>query len=81
MKQASQISLFIAITCWAALVGAILYSHIAYFPGYLSHLPDSNKIITEYGVQDEKILEDSSSTHHSIKHHCSYLQLEVQDKA
>lgn len=52
MKQARQISLLIAITCWAALVGAILYSHIVYFPGYLSHLPDSNKIITEYGVQD-----------------------------
>lgn len=52
MKQARQISLLITITCWASLVGATLYSHIVYFPGYLSHLPDSNKIITDYGVQD-----------------------------
>ncbi|WP_276502751.1 hypothetical protein [Terrimonas pollutisoli] len=52
MTQARQISLFLAITSWAALVGAILYSHIVFFPGYLSHLPESNKIITDFDIQD-----------------------------
>jgi hypothetical protein len=30
-----------------------MYSHIVYFPPYLSHLPESNKLITgEYGLQE-----------------------------
>lgn len=52
MNKARQTSLFFAITSWAALVGAILYSHIVFFPGYLSHLPESNKIITDFDIQD-----------------------------
>ncbi|MFC0771468.1 hypothetical protein [Terrimonas alba] len=52
MAQARQISLFFAIISWAALVGAILYSHIVFFPGYLSHLPESNIIITDFDIQD-----------------------------
>lgn len=53
MTQARQLSLFTAITFWAIIVGGIVYSHIAYFPSYLSHLPESNNLINgEYGLKD-----------------------------
>ena len=53
MTQARKISLFTAITLWATIVGGVVYSHIAYFPSYLSHLPESNSMITgEYGLKD-----------------------------
>jgi uncharacterized membrane protein YhaH (DUF805 family) len=53
MQQARQVSLFITITLWAIIIGGIMYSHIVYFPPYLSHLPESNKLITgEYGLQE-----------------------------
>src|SRR5688572_29315157 len=53
MIKARQLSLFIAITCWALLVGGVVYTHIVYFPPYLSHLPESNKLITgDYGLHD-----------------------------
>ena len=53
MQKAQQISLFTAITFWAIIVGGVMYSHIVYFPPYLSHLPESNKLITgEYGLHD-----------------------------
>ncbi len=54
MQNAKQLSLFTAITIWAILIGGVVYSHIVYFPPYLSHLPESNKLITgEYGLHDE----------------------------
>lgn len=53
MKQARQLSLFVAITLWAIMVGGVMYSHIVYFPAYLSHLPESNSLITgDYGLKD-----------------------------
>ncbi len=52
MYKARQFSLFAATIAFGALVGGVLYSHIVFFPGYMSHLPESNKIITEYGVND-----------------------------
>ncbi len=53
MQNARQISLFIAITLWAIITGAVLYTHIAFFPPYLSHLPESNSLITgDYGIKD-----------------------------
>lgn len=53
MTQARQLSLFIAITLWALIVGGVVYSHLVYFPAYLSHLPESNSLITgEYGLKD-----------------------------
>lgn len=53
MTQARQLSLFVAITLWAIIVGGVVYSHIAYFPSYLSHLPESNSLITgDYGLKD-----------------------------
>lgn len=54
MQQAKQISLFITTFLWGVMIGGIVYSHIVYFPPYLSHLPESNSLITgEYGVQDK----------------------------
>lgn len=54
MQQAKQVSLFIAITAWAILIGGILYAHIVYFPPYLSHLPESNTLITgPFGLREE----------------------------
>ena len=44
--------MFVVVITWATIIGAIIYSHVAYFPGYLSHLPESNKVITDYGVKD-----------------------------
>ena len=53
MQKARQLSLFITITIWAIMIGGVMYSHIVYFPPYLSHLPESNKLITgEYGLKD-----------------------------
>jgi hypothetical protein len=53
MTKARQLSLFTAITIWAIIIGGIMYSHIVYFPPYLSHLPESNKLITgDYGLKD-----------------------------
>ena len=53
MIAARQISMITAITIWAAMTGGVLYSHIVYFPAYLSHLPESNQLITgEYGLHD-----------------------------
>ena len=53
MQNARQFSLFIAVILWAIICGGVLYSHIVYFPPYLSHLPVSNNLITaEYGIHD-----------------------------
>jgi hypothetical protein len=54
MTQARQISLHFAIMLWAIIIGGIMYTHIVYFPAYLSHLPESNSLITgKYGLRDE----------------------------
>lgn len=54
MQQLRQVSLFITISLWAMIIGGVLYSHIVYFPPYLSHLPESNNLITgEYGLKDQ----------------------------
>ena len=53
MIHARQISLYVALTFWAIIIGGVMYSHIVYFPPYLSNLPESNKLITgDYGLQD-----------------------------
>lgn len=53
MKLISQFSLYIAISLWAIIIGGVMYSHVVYFPPYLSHLPESNSLITgEYGFKD-----------------------------
>ncbi len=53
MTKAGRISLFAATILWATIVGGVVYSHVVYFPAYLSKLPVSNSLITgEYGLQD-----------------------------
>ncbi|MBA4053532.1 MAG: hypothetical protein C0490_02360 [Marivirga sp.] len=54
MKKTQELSLFLTIITWAMLIGGVMYSHIVYFPSYLSHLPESNSLITgDYGLHDE----------------------------
>ncbi len=54
MQQLKQVSLYLAIFFWAMIVGGIMYSHIVYFPAYLTHLPASNQLISgAYGLHDE----------------------------
>jgi hypothetical protein len=54
MQKSRELSLFITISLWAIIIGGISYSHVVYFPPYLSHLPESNHLITgEYGLHDE----------------------------
>jgi uncharacterized membrane protein len=54
MQTARPFSLFIAISFFAMLIGAIMYSHMVYMPAYLLHLPESNRLITgESGIHDE----------------------------
>jgi hypothetical protein len=46
-------SLFLTIIFWGTLVGGIAYSHIAYFPAYLSDLPNSAVVVTgKYGIKE-----------------------------
>ncbi|MFN3754110.1 hypothetical protein [Flavobacterium sp.] len=54
MKTSAQkFSLITAIILWGNLVGGVMYTHIVYFPAYLSHLPESNQLITgNYGLHD-----------------------------
>ena len=53
MQQARQISLYITLTLWATLIGGVMYSHIVYFPPYLSHLPESTNLINgAYAIHD-----------------------------
>ena len=54
MQRPRHLSLIIAIILWAMLIGGIAYSHIVFFPAYLSHLPESTSLVTgEYGLHDE----------------------------
>lgn len=48
-------SLFLAITVWGTLLGAIVYSHLVYFPVYLSALPDSSIVVNgPFGLHESK---------------------------
>jgi hypothetical protein len=48
-------ALIFAIICWATLLGGITYSHIVYFPPYLSNLPDSSVIVNgKYALHEER---------------------------
>lgn len=42
MKNSGQIFMFLAIFCWARIVGGVLYSHTATLPSLLLHLPESS---------------------------------------
>ena len=46
-------SLFPAVILWGTLLGGIHYSHLVYFPVYLSALPDSATVVNGvYGIND-----------------------------
>lgn len=45
--------LFLAVILWGTLLGGIVYSHIVYFPVYLSALPDSAVVVNgTYGLNE-----------------------------
>lgn len=46
-------SLFVTIILWGVLLGGIVYSHIVYFPVYLSDLPASAIVVNgKYGMDE-----------------------------
>ena len=46
-------SLFLNIILWGTLLGGIVYSHLVYFPVYLSALPDSAVVVNgPYGLHE-----------------------------
>jgi hypothetical protein len=46
-------SLFLTVILWGTLLGGIAYSHLVYFPVYLSALPDSAVVVNgPYGLHD-----------------------------
>ena len=48
-------SLFLVVILWGTLLGGIAYSHIVYFPVYLSALPDSAVLVHgTYGLHESK---------------------------
>lgn len=54
MKKVNQLVLMIAIFCWAGIVGAIFYSHIAVLPSILYHLPESRVLENgPFPIKDE----------------------------
>jgi hypothetical protein len=54
MKISGQFFLYLTLILWGTLIGGIMYSHIVFFPPYLSHLPGSTALISgEYGLHDE----------------------------
>lgn len=55
MSTARQVALFVTVFLWAILIGGIAYSHIAFFPSYLHHLPQSTSLVQgPYAIADEK---------------------------
>jgi hypothetical protein len=47
------ISLMLSVVLWGTLLGGIAYSHLVYFPAYLSALPDSAVVVNgPYGLQE-----------------------------
>lgn len=46
-------SLFLVVILWGTLLGAATYSHVVYFPVYLSALPESSVVVNgTYGLRD-----------------------------
>lgn len=55
MPKLRNLSLIVTIVLWATLLGGIVYSHIVFFPVYLSALPDSAVIVHgPYALHDER---------------------------
>ncbi|MDX6614826.1 MAG: hypothetical protein QOD75_4012 [Blastocatellia bacterium] len=52
-QRAGTYSLFPAVILWGTLLGGIVYSHIVYFPVYLSALPASSVVVNgTYGLSE-----------------------------
>jgi hypothetical protein len=48
-------SLMLSIVLWGTLLGGIAYSHLVYFPPYLSALPDSAVVVNgPYGLHEAR---------------------------
>src|SRR5687768_3423714 len=48
-------SLFAAVIVWGTLLGGIAYSHIVYFPVYLSNLPESAVVVNgPHGLREAR---------------------------
>ena len=55
MIKLRNLSLIVAIILWATLLGGIVYSHIVFFPVYLSALPDSAVLVRgPYALNDAR---------------------------
>ena len=49
------LSLMLSVVLWGTLLGGIAYSHIVYFPVYLSALPDSAVVVNgPFGLHEER---------------------------
>lgn len=49
----NHISIMLSIILWGTLLGGITYSHLVYFPAYLSALPDSAVVVNgPYGLRE-----------------------------
>lgn len=54
-RNLSNFVLMLAIVLWGTLLGGVVYSHLVYFPAYLSDLPASAVIVNgPYGMNDGK---------------------------
>lgn len=52
-QRLSTISLMLSIILWSTMLGGITYSHMVYFPVYLSALPDSSVVVNgPYGLNE-----------------------------
>jgi hypothetical protein len=55
MLQLRNLSLILTIILWATLLGGIVYSHIVFFPVYLSALPESAVLVHgPYALHEER---------------------------
>jgi uncharacterized membrane protein len=44
----------ITVVLWGVLIGGVVYSHVVYFPVYLSDLPESSVLVTgKYALHEE----------------------------
>ena len=49
----STVSLMLSVILWGTLLGGVAYSHLVYFPAYLSALPDSAVVVNgPYGLNE-----------------------------
>ena len=47
-------ALMLSLVVWGTLLGGIAYSHVVFFPVFLSALPDSAMVVTgPYGLHEE----------------------------